>query len=113
VSGDTFYLIDHDLGFEIDATTTKTIMSMQLGGFGRYHIFFEALHNSWTKKQQHYFETFEEYLRLLSFQNIYEVCRQLASYGFSTRRHQILIDYFKNMKDSPHKLANLMRGAIG
>lgn len=113
VSGNNFYLLDHDLGFQISERTAKEQLNLQsLEYINRYHIFYDYLYSSWAKSKEQFFYTFEEYLRRLNLKTLDKAFKQLKYYGFSTHRHEMLKEYFEVMKENSSKFATLMRHRI-
>ena len=106
-------LIDHELGFEIDAETVKNFKD---GNWNResikYHLFYRYLSTSNKTTKLEYFATFEEYLKLLNVKRLDSYFDQLLNYGYNGRRHQILTQYLKYMKANSHKFVQYLRDLL-
>lgn len=113
VSGNNFYLLDHDLGFQITERTAKEQLTLQsLEYVNRSHIFYDYLHSSWAKTKEQFFYTFEEYLRLLNLRGLDKIFHQLQYFGFSTHRLEMLKEYFEVLKENSSNFATLVRHRI-
>lgn len=113
ITNNSFYLLDHDLGLQINNQTTIENTDLKyIGKINRYHVFYEYLHSSWSKTKEQFFYTFEEYLKRLNLTVIENALHQLSVVGYSSLRHQLLKDYFKTVKANSHNFANLMRYSI-
>lgn len=107
------FLIDHELGFEID---DDTLNEFKIGdwnnSFFKYHLFYRYLKNSRKKSKNEYFETFGEHLKRLNINILNTYFSQLIKYGYSRARHKMIKDYLKEMKTNSGNFVLLLRSFI-
>ena len=110
VKGKSAYLIDHELGFEIDS---NTLAGLQHGkwddSYYRNHIFWNYLKKSKPAKRIEYFNTFAEYLRTLNVNRLTTYFQQLDNHGFSTEKHQLIRDYLIGVKQNSSIFINFLK----
>jgi hypothetical protein len=113
VRSDEAYLIDHELGFEINENTIKELTGWTWSiRYYKYHIFYPHLKSSWQRHKDDYFNEFEECLKLLNINRLLPYLKQLEDAGFDTKNHVPIIDYLTQMKRNCNNFVNLMRGLI-
>ena len=113
VKGKSAYLIDHELGFEIEKNTIDDYHNgIWDASYYKYHIFWDYLKRSRNETKLHYFNTFNEYLRMLNLNSLDSHFQQLNEYGYSTVRHKIIKDYLADMKKNSSNFVNLLKKII-
>lgn len=107
------YLIDHELGFELDSDTVKDFMAGKWDpDFNRHHIFLNYLKRARKATKIHYFDEFEEHLKRMNVSKLDSFLRQLAQEGFSTHKHSLIIDWLTKAKQNSGTFAGLLKGMI-
>lgn len=113
VKGNSAYLIDHELGFEID---NQTLAEYNNGiwhdNFYRFHIFYNYLKNSRKLTKISYFEEFREYLNYLNIKGLDPIFNQLSALGYDTRFKSVLEEYLQEMKKNSSNFVNLLKMII-
>lgn len=113
ISGKSGYVIDHELGFQIDVTTKQEMTSLFWDSdLCKYHIFFDYLCSSVRKSREQFFDLFAEYLRFLNLNQLNSYFKQLINLGYSNKKHDIITDYLQTMKANSANFAILMRHII-
>lgn len=107
------FLIDHELGFEIQPGIVKKMMNWEWDEkFYKYHIFYNFLRNSPLRIKREYFHEFEEYLKYLNVNSLSPYFQQLISYGFSNKKHIVITNYLHEMKQNSSNFVNVMRSKL-
>jgi len=105
-------LIDHELAFDIDADTLDRINSKNwVNGF-QFHIFHDYLKKSTKKTKSMYFGEFEEYLKYLQINNLQPYLAQLNQYGYSTAKHENVMEYLENVRINSPNFVQLLQALI-
>lgn len=113
VKSKSAYLIDHELGFEIDNNTIADFHNGQWDDrFYKYHIFWNYLKKSRNATKKEYFNTFAEYLRTLNVNRLNPYFQQLSSQGFSSDRHQIIKNWLADAKHNSTNFVTLLKSFI-
>lgn len=107
------YLIDHELGFEINNETINELKTWQWNSkFYNQHIFYNFLRDSITRHKTEYFDEFGEYLRLLNLNILTPYFHQLIQARYSPVNHGIITNYLTQMKQNSANFVYLMRAKI-
>jgi hypothetical protein len=102
------YLIDHEMAFDIDNDTVLNFENrVWEDRFARHHIFQSYLKKA--RKKDFYFETFQEYLRVLNLNVLNPLFKEIERHDYETNRVQIL-EYLSHMKGNSGKFVTLLKG---
>lgn len=113
VKGDSAFLIDHELGFEIDVKTLEDYLNGTWEeAFYRYHIFYNYLKKSRKSQKVGYFEEFHEYLRTLNINMLNNYFQQLHKHGYNISFQPILNSYLYELKQNSSNFVNLLKKII-
>jgi hypothetical protein len=113
VKGRSAFLIDHELGFEIDATTLAKYQNGEWDkAFYENHIFWNYLKRSRKYTKRHYFSSFQEYLKRLPVNNLTSYFKQLVNNGYDPARQAVIRDYLYAMKKNPTTFVDLLKSFI-
>ncbi len=107
------YLIDHELGFEIDQATISELEKRTWPGkFYNWHIFHSYLKTAPVKQKAGFFNEFEEYLRLLNLNVLRPYLRQLEQIGYPTIKHSLILEYLYYCKRNSATFAMVLKSLI-
>lgn len=113
VKGNSAFLIDHELGFEMDNNTLNNYLNGQWEEhFYTSHIFYNYLKKSRKATKAEYFEEFREHLRTLNVNKLNSYFQQLRREGFGTALQPILNAYLLEMKQNSATFVNLLKLVI-
>ena len=113
INGECVYLIDHELAFQLNDKTIEEVLRLNWDDkFYLYHIFYKVLKNSIELKKKTYFETFDEYLKLLNVNALFPYLQQLESLGHPIVKHLIVVKYLKEIKNFRANFVRLLKGII-
>jgi len=107
------YLIDHEMAFDIKADT-KNELNPHLWDRHVYqsHLVLHYLKNSTLQAKNHYFDEFSEYLKFLNVNQLQPYFKQLVNQGYSNKKHPLIVDYLKYIKQNYRNFENLLKGFI-
>lgn len=112
-NGSEAFMIDHEVGFEIDENTIEEVLNWQIPQkFFKYHLFYNYIRASWKSNKEEYFNEFEECLKYLNVELLKPYLVQLYNHGFSPKKHNLIIDYLSKVKANSANFANLLKGLI-
>jgi hypothetical protein len=104
--------IDHELAFDkIDVAHQNLIDGVWDAAICENHIFKSYLRRAMKATKVNYFDTFEEYLRIIDVNKLKPYFAQLRSYGYQTRE-QLIIPYLDYAKQNCSTFTKLLRGLV-
>jgi len=107
------YLIDHELGFEIDGGTIGELESRAWPGkFYKWHIFHSYLKGTPNRQKREFFNEFAEYLRLLNINGLRPYLRQLEQIGYPTSKHAQVLEYLYYCKRNSATFVTVLKSLI-
>ncbi len=113
VKSNSAYLIDHDLGFEIDNQAFEELRTGKWNeNFYRYHIFWNYLKRSRKTTKATSFGEFQEYLRTSDFHSLKPYLTQLSRAGYSSARHEDITQWLALIKKNSTNFVNLLKSFI-
>jgi hypothetical protein len=113
VKGNSAFLIDHELGFEIDDQTTIDLLRGKLNYTSyQHHICWKYLKKSRNPIKKEYFNSFIEYLKTLDLHSLEPYFQQLSDLGFNTANHENIKNYLSQAKKNLVTFANLLKLSI-
>jgi hypothetical protein len=113
VTGKAAWLIDHELGFEIDQQAIADFKAGQWDEkFYLYHIFLNYLKKSRLATKRDYFGAFTEYLRTLNVNIIQPYLQQLGNHGYDQSRHTMIRDYLREIRQNSPNFDALLKSFI-
>lgn len=113
VKANELFLIDHEMGLELDAKTMKDFGANTWDKrFISHHVCHDYLYNASDHAKARYFGTFEEYLRNLNLNKLAPYFKQLNDLGYGDERHPLIMDYFEEIKNNSAKFVNLLKQGL-
>jgi hypothetical protein len=113
ISNGRGYSIDHEKGFALSVESGKNMLTDPLlNGIFHHHIFYDFLKNEDRDTTKRRFETFQEYLRTLNINSLQPYFNQLAEFGHSIEKQNIISDYLTSMKSNCVRFVERMREVV-
>lgn len=113
VKSQSAYLIDHELGFEIGPDLiTQFRRGEWEDRFYMHHICWNYLRRARRPGKLGYFNTFEEYLRMLNVKALGAYFQQLRGAGYSVDRHGLILKWLVEAKQNSGNFVTLLKGFI-
>lgn len=113
VKSKSAYLIDHELGFEISPTLISEFRRGEWEDrFYAHHIFRNYLYRTRQPGKLAYFNSFEEYLRMLNVKGLNPYLQQLKNEGYSADRHALILNWLAEAKQNYGNFVTLLKGFI-
>jgi hypothetical protein len=113
VRGNSAFLIDHELGFEIDVNTINQLNALDIINQPfKYHIFYYFLKKARKTTKKDYFEVFLEYLRRLNINTLNPYFQQLNNLGFTSVKENTIRGYLTYAKQNSSKFEAFLKSLI-
>lgn len=109
LNNDKAFLIDHEMGLEIDNSTFERFENSQWDNRYRYHIFYNLLRNKKDKSTM--FDEFLFYLQSLRLNSLNSYFSQLESHGFITNKDTV-INYWQSIINNTMKFKTILLNSL-
>lgn len=110
IKGNSAFLIDHELAFDIQPDTFDKLTSLGVGNdIFKSHIFWRYLQRSHKITKDNFFDGFQEYLKRLNINKLRPFLNQLSSHDYDNARHDQIYEYLEVAKQNSSKFVSLLK----